>query len=98
MDVYGYNCDNNDDYEDENEKKNKPDFEPKLDGPTWPKFKSDMDKIIYKESPEQDIRFTFIPFLGGHPKRELVINNDDIMNLIIALETSKTIEKFCLLV
>jgi len=99
-----------DEYDDEKNKRNdrkfNSDFEPKLDGPTLPKFnnfKSDMGKMIYEKlignsTPEQDIHFTFIPFLSGRPNRKLIINGDDIMNLKIAFGTSKTIDEFCLVV
>lgn len=100
-----------DEYDDEknkrNERKFKPDFEPKFDGTTWPKFnnfKSDMGKMIYEKlmfdnsNPKQDIHFTFIPFLSGRPNRELIINSDDIINLKIAFGIAKTINEFCLLV
>lgn len=39
-------------------------------------------------------RFTIIPKLTGRPERETAIGNDDIINLKIALETSKTLEEF----
>lgn len=39
-----------------------------------------------------------IEFLGGRPERETVINDEDITNLKIALETSKTLEQFLSLV
>lgn len=35
-----------------------------------------------------------IEFLGGRPNRNIVINNDDITNLIIALNSSKSIDHF----
>ena len=35
-----------------------------------------------------------IPFLGGRPKREAIISNDDIMNLLIACNTCRTLEDF----
>jgi hypothetical protein len=34
-----------------------------------------------------------IPLFDGKPKRELVINPDDLLNLKIALGTSKTVEE-----
>jgi len=39
-----------------------------------------------------------ISFLQGRPNRETVINGDDILNLKIALETSKDVESFLALV
>lgn len=34
------------------------------------------------------------PLTYGKPKRETVINNDDIINLNIALNTATTLEEF----
>jgi hypothetical protein len=39
-----------------------------------------------------------IPFLTGRPERSTVINQDDCVNLQIALYTSKTMEEFLLLI
>jgi len=39
-------------------------------------------------------RDEYIPFLGGRPVRETVISEDDITNLIIAVNTSKSLEVF----
>lgn len=36
----------------------------------------------------------YIPFLAGRPNRETIINNDDIMNLRITLETTKDVKEF----
>jgi hypothetical protein len=36
----------------------------------------------------------YIPFLGGRPHRETVISEDDIMNLVISLNTAKSFEMF----
>ena len=36
----------------------------------------------------------FIPFLGGRPNREKIIKSDDIINLTIALNSSKSFEEF----
>lgn len=36
----------------------------------------------------------YIPFLGGRPKRSVIINKEDIINLGIALNTCKTIDEF----
>lgn len=38
-----------------------------------------------------------IPFLTGRPQRTYVIGADDIINLQIALNTSKTLEEFLLI-
>jgi hypothetical protein len=43
---------------------------------------------------EEVMKPGFIPFLEGRPKRDTVIGKEDIMNLNIALETSKTLEEF----
>ncbi|HEX2959645.1 MAG TPA: hypothetical protein VHO70_22605 [Chitinispirillaceae bacterium] len=39
-----------------------------------------------------------IPFLSGRPERSTVINQDDCLNLQIALYTSKTMEELLLMV
>ena len=36
----------------------------------------------------------YIPFLGGRPDREKIIKSDDIVNLSIALNASKSFEEF----
>jgi len=36
----------------------------------------------------------YIPFLEGRPKREKVIRNEDILDLRIALNSSKSFEDF----
>ncbi len=43
---------------------------------------------------EDVLRPDYIPFLGGRPKRETVIGKEDIMNVVIALNTSATVEDF----
>lgn len=35
----------------------------------------------------------YIPFLGGRPKRIKIISNDDVLNLSIALHTTKSFEE-----
>ncbi len=35
----------------------------------------------------------YIPFLGGRPKRDDVINHDDCINLSILLNTSSSVEE-----
>lgn len=35
-----------------------------------------------------------IPFLAGRPKRDCVIDRDDLLNLQIAIYTSKCLEEF----
>ncbi len=44
-----------------------------------------LDKVL---SPD------FIPPLGGRPIRNLVIGKDDFLNLIIAMNTSWSMEEF----
>lgn len=39
-----------------------------------------------------------IPFLEGHPVRDTVINDGDITNLLIALNTANTLEEFLMVV
>lgn len=39
-----------------------------------------------------------IPFMGGRPVRDLVINDDDITNLVIAMNTAVSLEEFLALV
>ena len=43
---------------------------------------------------EEVVSRDYIPFLGGRPKREDLINKSDILNLKIAFETAKTFEEF----
>jgi hypothetical protein len=43
---------------------------------------------------EKIMRPDYIPFLGGRPKRTMIINNEDIMNLVIMLNTSDSVETF----
>lgn len=39
-------------------------------------------------------REEYIPFLEGRPHRDSIISEDDITNLIIALNTAKSLEVF----
>jgi hypothetical protein len=43
---------------------------------------------------EKVMRPDYIPFLGGRPKRIGIINNDDILNLEIALNTTNSVDTF----
>jgi hypothetical protein len=43
---------------------------------------------------EDVLKKDYIPFLGGRPKRETIINKDDIMNLEITLNTCASVEEF----
>jgi len=36
----------------------------------------------------------YIPFLGGRPKRQTVINHDDLLNMRILLNTASSFEEF----
>jgi hypothetical protein len=49
----------------------------------------DKRKINLKEIMNED----YIPFLGGRPKRTKVISDDEVLNLSIALNTSKNLEE-----
>lgn len=48
--------------------------------------------------PDEATKEGFIPFLEGRPKRDAVINGEDILNLKIALNTAKNLEEFVSLV
>jgi hypothetical protein len=41
---------------------------------------------------EEMKRQGFIPFMGGRPMRETIINNDDILNLTILMNTTASVE------
>lgn len=43
---------------------------------------------------EHVLRADYIPLGGGRPHRQAVIGNEDLINLIIALNTSKSFEDF----
>jgi len=45
-----------------------------------------------RRDPETHIK-KYIPFMGGRPKRDQVINNDDVLNLTITLNTAKNFKK-----
>lgn len=53
-----------------------------------------LDKPLIQ--PEQFIKHPFIPFLQGRPVRDGIINNEDLINLKIALNTSKSLQDFLL--
>jgi hypothetical protein len=36
----------------------------------------------------------YIPFLSGRPERETIINEDDLMNLEIMMNTTNSVEDF----
>jgi hypothetical protein len=43
---------------------------------------------------ESVAREDYIPFMGGKPDRNTVIDTEDVTNLIISLNTSKSLEEF----
>jgi hypothetical protein len=43
---------------------------------------------------EDVLKPDYIPFLSGRPERETVIGKEDLMNLEIMLNTTKTEEEF----
>lgn len=47
---------------------------------------------------EEILKETYIPFLGGRPKRDEIISKDDMTNLSIAFGLSKDVSKFLELV
>lgn len=57
----------------------------------------DRRRLPYQHTGEslRDIGFPpgFIPFKGGRPEREEAISEDDVVDLRIALETSRTLER-----
>jgi hypothetical protein len=52
------------------------------------------EKIRNSELNNQSFIEQEIPFLGGRPARDIIINADDIVNLIIACNTCSTLEDF----
>jgi hypothetical protein len=42
---------------------------------------------------EDVLKSDYIPFLSGRPERETVIAKEDLMNLEIVLNTTKTVEE-----
>ncbi|MBN2035601.1 MAG: hypothetical protein JW768_02550 [Chitinispirillaceae bacterium] len=42
---------------------------------------------------EKVMRPDYIPFLGGRPERKTVISMDDVVNLKISLNTTRTIDE-----
>ena len=39
------------------------------------------------------VRGDYIPFLGGRPDRERIIGSDDVVDLVIALNTVRSVEE-----
>jgi hypothetical protein len=96
-----------DSYDERDEERRKMEFKPDFESPFHKKIYEHLHKTITGMAPNElsdNLKKSniadkvSIPFLGGRPDRELVINGDDILNLQIALETSKTIKEFCLVV
>jgi len=56
----------------------------------------DSKKVVDKRSVklEHVMASNFIPFLGGRPARDTVINDEDVMNLRITLGTIDSVEEF----
>jgi hypothetical protein len=52
------------------------------------------EKIRNQDSNETSLIERSIPFLGGRPARDVLINSDDIINLIIATNTCSSLEEF----
>jgi hypothetical protein len=50
-----------------------------------------LDKRVVKL--EEISKKDFIPFLSGRPDRTTVINNDDILNLRISLNTTNSVDE-----
>jgi hypothetical protein len=50
----------------------------------------DLRRIKLEEVSKKE----YIPFLEGRPKRSTVIQSDDLLNLKILLNTSRTFEEF----
>ena len=58
-------------------------------------------KEFIKKSSKKRVLFVekeFIPWLDGRPKRDTIINNDDMLNLTIAFNTAQSIEEFLTLI
>lgn len=47
---------------------------------------------------DADLNKKIIPFLEGRPKRETVINHEDILNLKIAANTATSLSEFLALI
>jgi hypothetical protein len=43
---------------------------------------------------EDVMKKDYIPFLGGRPERQTIVNKDDILNLDITLNTCSTVDEF----
>jgi len=43
---------------------------------------------------EEIMKEGYIPFLEGRPRRDKIIKSEDLVDLIIALETCETLEEF----
>jgi hypothetical protein len=56
----------------------------------------DSEKVVDKRSVrlEEVMKPDYIPFLGGRPQRDTIISIDEIVNLVIALNTTDAVEYF----
>jgi len=57
-------------------------------------FSQFWDSLLSTPNAPKDVRDFHIPFLSGRPNRETVIGQEDITNLLIALNTADSIETF----
>ena len=63
------------------------------------KFSSeDIKKIQHTIKTVGVMNKEHIPFGKGKPKRDTVIKTDDVVNLVIALNTAKSMEEFLMIV
>ena len=56
--------------------------------------KTTPEKVLKTGTANDSLIGKAIPFLGGRPQRESIINSDDIVNLLIACNTCSTLEEF----
>ena len=56
--------------------------------------KTTPEKVLTTGTPNVSWIGKTIPFLGGRPQRDSIINSDDIMNLIIACNTCSSLDEF----
>ena len=56
----------------------------------------DSGKVVDKRSVrlEEVMKPGYIPFLGGRPERDTIISIDEIVNLVIMINTADTVESF----
>jgi len=58
----------------------------------------EIEKMEIEEDVERSILLRYRCLLSRRPERNLIINDDDVLNLKIALESSKSLENFLELV